>query len=60
MKFASVSFLEVEIGQIHIASSENMNGEDALSGRQAQLHDRWHVVPVVPLPPGNGVGRIEG
>src|ERR1700728_2878731 len=52
---AARNFLEVEISEVHIAFAEDVHRENALPGRQLYLHEGRCNIPMMPLPPGNGI-----
>src|SRR5579871_692908 len=50
---------EVEVSQIHVSPFDNVNGEHAGSGRKTKPGKILHDIPVMPLPPSDGVGGVE-
>src|SRR5208337_3092437 len=50
--------LEIKIGKIHVAVSENANGENMLSLRQRSHSQVLHDVPMMPLAPSHRVGVV--
>ncbi len=50
---------EVKIRQVHLAFRDYVDSEHALSRRKLQLDQTWCKVPVMPLPPRHGIGRVE-
>ena len=55
-----VEGLEVEIGQIHVAVGQDVDGQDIFAFVEMHLEKLQRQIPVVPLAPGHGVGRIVG
>ena len=52
----SARLVEVKIGQVHLASGNDVNGENAFPFWKVQPDQVWRNIPVMPLPPGNGIG----
>src|SRR5580704_8856095 len=45
--------LEVEIGEVHVALGEDVDGEDVFAGLQVKARDGGCEIPVMPLAPGD-------
>src|ERR1700724_830159 len=56
---SSSNSLEIEVRQVHISSTKNMNGQNASPLRQPKLHNTLRDIPVMPLPPRNRICRIK-
>src|ERR1700733_5623133 len=54
----SLILFEVEIGQIHVAAGQDVDGENIPPLAKADLEELRSQVPVVPLTPSHGVCRV--
>ena len=57
---SSVILFEVKIGQIHVATGQDVNGENIPSLVEANLEEIRRQVPMMPLTPSHGVSWVVG
>src|SRR5450755_967397 len=50
---------EVEVCEVHVSLGQDVHCQDAFPGWKLQSDHARRDVPVMPLPPGNGIGSIE-
>src|ERR1700753_575666 len=53
------SLVKIKVSQVHLPFGRNVNGQHTLPFWQLQFEQVWRDIPVVPLPPGDGVGCVE-